>query len=299
MLNFNFNPYIYIMRRSRGKICILLILSIIVGACEDEFEYEMPPFEEKVVVDGYIEQGKIAKVVLTMNSPHNSMIDSSSYYNVVLTRAKVTISDGVNSEVLMLSRKQNKFPPHYYRSNTIRGEVGKEYKLTIIYEGDTLTASTTIPAPPEIDDAWFELNEDSDKFGFVWLKFSDDGNSKDYYRVFTENVNETAGFVATRMSVIDDEFIQGKTFELPLYKGISLATDQLAEHRYEKDDTVIVRFCRLNEECFEFWRSYTNNMLNAGNPFSTGGINLPSNINGGLGVWCGYGADYDTVYCKQ
>ena len=44
----------------------------------------------------------------------------------------------------------------------------------------------------------------------------------------------------------------------------------------------------------KFWRGLTRQSGSNGNPFAEP-LNLPSNINGGLGVWTGYGSTYYKV----
>ena len=41
----------------------------------------------------------------------------------------------------------------------------------------------------------------------------------------------------------------------------------------------------------KFWRGVVRNSNSGGNPFSEP-MNLSSNINGGLGIWTGYGTKY-------
>ena len=48
---------------------------------------------------------------------------------------------------------------------------------------------------------------------------------------------------------------------------------------------------------YKFWRSVENQAGNVGNPFAAPAP-VASNVNGGLGVFCGYNASYDTIYGK-
>ena len=56
-------------------------------------------------------------------------------------------------------------------------------------------------------------------------------------------------------------------------------------------DIVLIKFCQIDEISLKFWRGVVRQFTTNGNPFSEP-MNLPSNINGGLGVWTGYGAAY-------
>jgi hypothetical protein len=53
-----------------------------------------------------LKQDSFAKLVLTYSLPLDAKIDSSVYYDLVNTRAKVTIFDGEQSEVLVLIKRK-------------------------------------------------------------------------------------------------------------------------------------------------------------------------------------------------
>lgn len=277
----------------------LAFLLILFGAvsCEKEYDFELPPYEKEIIIDGYIEQGKAAMVTLSYTTPYNTLIDSSSYYEVIATRAKVVVSDGENEEVLRLTKSNDIFPPHFYKGSKIKGEYGKTYTLKVYLNNKELTAKTTIPEAVAIDSSWFENRTEGDSLGFIWIDFTDPIAEKNYYRTFTKDISEKS-YTASRMAVIDDAIIENTTFSYPLYQGINLAMNKTSEHQFMKGDTVIVRLATLTAESFEFWKSYNNSILNAGNPFAGGGKSLPSNVDNGLGIWCGYGTSYDTVVCN-
>ena len=59
-------------------------------------------------------------------------------------------------------------------------------------------------------------------------------------------------------------------------------------------DVVLIKFCQVDESSMQFWRGVVRNITSGANPFSEP-MNLPSNINGGIGAWTGYGATYYKV----
>jgi hypothetical protein len=54
-------------------------------------------------------------------------------------------------------------------------------------------------------------------------------------------------------------------------------------------DTVDLKFRTQPKAGYDFWTSWQNEVLNAQNPIFPAHTNLKSNINGGIGIWCGYG----------
>ena len=71
---------------------ILIIVTIALGSsCNNDLNIDIPEQDDKIVIDGWIEQNKKATVFLTANAPYFSSIDSASLRSLVLTRAKVTM----------------------------------------------------------------------------------------------------------------------------------------------------------------------------------------------------------------
>ena len=59
----------------------------------------------------------------------------------------------------------------------------------------------------------------------------------------------------------------------------------------------VVKFISIGYKEYDFYTSMENNVASAGDLFSTP-ANVKSNINGGLGIWAGWGPAYDTVVCQ-
>jgi hypothetical protein len=53
---------------------------------------------------------------------------------------------------------------------------------------------------------------------------------------------------------------------------------------------VAVKFAQVDETSYRFWDAYTKSQSLNTNMFLATTTSLPSNITGGKGYWCGYGA---------
>jgi hypothetical protein len=272
---------------------LLVVLTVFVSCRKDE-----KLSKQLIAVDGRVEEGEFPFVSLTGSTDYASVIDSSSYFNVVLTRAKVTVWTDDEIEVLILFRDKNYFPPHFYRANEMRGKAGKTYHLEIILNGDTITSQTTIPASVPLQSIRFEKDKEDSAKGLIWVGFNDPADNINYYRAFTKIYGQQKQFYATHLSVLNDESFNGKYMEFPLYKGLNTNTDKKIDFRFPTGDTIDVKFCSMDKASFDFWTGYEREMLNAGNPFGAEGKNLKSNINGGIGVWSGYGVSQYRVITK-
>jgi len=267
-------------------------------SCNDDLDIDVPEPDDKIIIDGWIEQNKRATVMLTANSPYFSGIDSASLRNLVLTRAKVTIDDGEESEILILRKNEIYFPPYIYQSNRITGEIGKTYTVTAEYGGKIAWASTIITEPVNIDTVFFELAAGEDSLGIIQLEFTDPLDLKNYYRIFTKREGKDEKFNSTLAMAFDDKYFPGGKAEFALFRAPSSYIQEDEDDNYFRlGDTVVIKLCTISKEHFNFWNSYQEEILNVANPFAASLTEVVSNVEGdGLGVWGGYGASYDTVY---
>jgi len=262
--------------------CSLLFLS----ACSDNFTNSSTD-TGKLVVDGYIEAGKYARVILTNSIAIDSEIDSSKYLDIVTTRASIRLTDGDDYEYLTLKWNKDAFPQHFYESIRIKGEAGKHYSLDVFYNNDSIHAETYVPEPIDVDSIWLVPSQlDSSKY-YLWAKFCDDATEDNYYRSFTKTQNQE-DFVPTYLSAFDDKLFNGECNNVALYKGVENFFEKKKDERFLSGDTIFFKASTVDEAGYLFWTNYEKEVFNLGNPFSGHGANLESNINGGIGVWCGY-----------
>jgi hypothetical protein len=281
--------------RTINKIAFVAALALLVSACEKEIEVKLPEVEDKIVVEGWIEQDGYAQVVLTRNSPYFEPVDSAILATLLVSDAVVTLSDGVNSEQLSLTIDPQVFPPFVYRGDSIKGVIGKRYTLYIKADGKTLSASTTIPQPVPYDSVWFQLDQGQDSLGFIYATVTDPAGVANYYRIFTKRLGRDNSFVPLLGSVYDDSFFDGITVDFAMARGTGAFGDDFEpddEFRYFRlGDSVSIRSCAIDSEHHRFWRAIEKDIFTGGNPFVSPS-SIPSNIEGGLGVWGGYGAQY-------
>lgn len=258
-------------------------------ACQDSLDLDIQQYESKLVVDGWIEHNQYPIVVLTKSASYFSTIDSSALRTMVATRAKVTVSDGENEEILTLKKNNLFYPPYTYQGTEIKGEAGKTYHLKIEADGKEYKSYTSIPPAVTLDSLWFSLNPGRDSLGLVQGKFTDNGSTEDYYRVFTQRKNKDSKFVPIYLSAIGDQFFNGETFTFSLLRGSESLSDAKDDIYFRKGDTVIVKLSTIDRVHFDFWRTLERELYVTGNPFSSSGNRVISNISGGaLGVWGGY-----------
>jgi hypothetical protein len=135
-----------------------------------------------------------------------------------------------------------------------------------------------------------------------------------YYRWFAKRTNHyTYGdnigdqkdtiFIAPLGSTFEDRFINGKSFEFAYNRG-QLANskkedDGISDERgyFKRGDTIVVRWCTYDQANYNFWRDAESQYSSNGNPFSSPAP-IAGNIEGGLGIFGGYGVSYDTIVAR-
>jgi hypothetical protein len=272
----------------KTSIYIFLILIGFVSCSEDAIE--IPEYETKIVVDGWIEVGEVPEVMLTYSTPYFSEIDSFNIFDFVNARAKVTVSDGTTEEVLVLRNERKYFPPFVYRGLQIKGETGKTYTLTIEQSPHTLTATSSIPESPEIDSSWFSVTSNSDTLGSPFIVIQDNPNEKNYYRVLTRRYGIDQRFFPALVPNISDVVFKDNKIVFQVFKGSELEVIKDNKIYFNVKDSVIVKLLTMDETIYDYWDGFNNEKFNTGNPFADSKIRLQGNIEGGgLGIWAAYG----------
>lgn len=278
-------------------LCLLFFLLLPSGCVETS---NLDDFEYKLVVEGWIKEGEVPYVILTQTKPLLSNIDSTSIEDMVVRWAKVSVSDGEETEVLSGRIDKNYFPPFIYRGRQLVGETGKTYTLKVEYSNQVWTAQTTIPASVSLTSLTPEIAA-SDTLYSIKATFNDPADQKNYYKLFTKVRNKNTRFLSSLMGNFDDNLFNGQSMSITVNQGINQLELKNFESHFHIHDTVSVQFCTLPEFGFRYWTAYENELVNGQNPFFPANENLPTNIdNGGIGIWCGYGQrTYSVLYRAQ
>ncbi|HMC97475.1 MAG TPA: DUF4249 family protein, partial [Flavobacteriales bacterium] len=194
---------------------------------------------------------------------------------------------------------------------SLLGEEGRTYRLEVQAEGHNLSSTTTLPHALALDSLWFKLAQrqpDDDTLGFIWARMSDPDTIGNNYRWLAKRINHYSNgeqkdgtFIAPLFAAFWDRYINGLSFDFNFNRGsvpYSEAEDDINEEGgyFKRGDTVVVKFVSMGINEYRFYNSFSNNVTSQGDLFSTP-ANVMSNIEGGLGVWAGWGTRLDTVVC--
>lgn len=264
-------------------LCLLLILFLLLFSSACEVDVELNPFEPEVVVEGIVENGEYPVVILSVLIPVDANLDSLQMSTIPIRWAKVTISDGVDEEVLVGMRDANSLFKFKYKALHMKGEIGNTYNLKVEYSGRVLTATTKIPKQPELSNIEVVKLNYSDSLYSIKVDINDVPDEKNYYFFQVKLDSDTDVFRPAFFGAIDDES-EGANSSIVIYNSIRMKDYSLY---FISKNTYVLKFCQIGELEYCFWNDYFNQIIAASNPVYPNVSNLTSNINGGLGVFYG------------
>ena len=237
-------------------------------------------YNPEIVIDGWIEVGKGATVVLTQSVMVHPEDNESEIrlQDIPIRWAKVTVSDGEREEILVGRMDEDIFP------------------VKVEYSGRTVTAETTIPHAVKIDDFKVLKSEDCDTLYRIDISFRDDKSEKNWYKLLTSISEKETGtydgrYYSAFMGTVSDEILDSKESTITVNRPFRHIRTEDYSPYFHKGETVSVMLAQIDEASFNFWSDYENEISNGKNILFPSSSNLRSNVNGGRGIWCGYNSD--------
>jgi hypothetical protein len=287
------------------KIIFFSFLLLLLMGCEKRVDFKLDQSSPKLVVDASIENGERPIVILSKSLNYFSKISPQLLAESFVHDAVVEISNGVKTHKLKEYEIPlgNGYTIYYYSIDSTNlftsfmGELNTNYKLQIISEGETYSASTSIPnITKRIDSLRYKLtpNDTSAKRVTVMITITDPAGYGDYIRYWTKKNREI--FLPGFTSVYDDLIIDGTTYETEVEPGIDRNVSYNEDKRaFKKGDTVTLKLSNINKATYDFWRTMEYTYASVGNPFASP-VKVLSNIsNNALGYFGGYASQYRTI----
>lgn len=298
----------------------VLVLSVL-WSCTKEVKIDIPGYKEQLVVDGRIETGQPAIVLLSKSANVYSSTNFESYLNSFVDDAVVVLSDGTQS-VTLTKICTDDLPPGFeqiaagifgipieilvnlhlcaYVSLDMFGEIGKTYTLQITHQDKQYSASSKIQNPVSLDALFWQPEGNFTDRGFSWAKLSDPATTADAY-LWEVKYLQDIQFSKTFNPYFNDKFFNGLTFDFAYENPMSFQ-DTTANNPYrgffKYGDTIVVKMSKLGMNEYNYFEKKYNQIFSGGSPFAVP-TNIPSNIQGGaLGIWVAYSPWFDTLVCN-
>lgn len=283
---------------------LIVIASLTLSACTEEISVKLPNSDKKIVIEGVIENGKVAQVIITRTIPLFSSVSGTTANDFYVLDANVYVSNGIITDTLSLTIDSSSSLGVVYEGNTIVGVAGQNYTLRVVAsDGNVYNASTSIPYPIPLDSVWWMPAPPEDTLGYANAHMSDPPGLGHNYRWYAKRPTKDRRFIAPYGATFDDKLIDGKNFDFAYTKGYdptdnvnSFENDSDTERNYyRKSDTIYIKWCILDRASKEFYTTFEAAISSNGNPFASPTTILGNIDNGALGVWSGMGASYDTI----
>jgi hypothetical protein len=264
-------------------IYITFILLIFISACTEDFDVELESTYIRLVIQGSISDVRTAHQI--------SLTKSADYFSntpaPTVTGATVSINDGENTFNL------TEISDGLYETDTMAGEVGKTYTLSINSEGETYSASSKLNFCAPIDSINFgfydysyneeEIEDSADikePYLYVLLNAMEPETPGDYYlwNVYKNGVLESDTLHELNFS--DDYFING----FYMYD----VTVQYVEE-VSVGDTITLEMQSVNEEYYNYIIQLLSETVWNMGPLDGPPANPVGNIsNGAMGFFLAY-----------
>jgi len=277
------------MRQPQIYISFMMIACMLTAACD---EYEDTPPSPQLVVEGWFNSDGYPEVLLNMSlvpsENENSAIESMIKWGVV------TISDGIRTVTLTGGPAPDYFPPFHYYNFEMQGVPGRTYTLTAKYKGLSATSTVTMQRPTPIKRIDVTPVAGCDTLRHVTLHFDAPSDCPAYYHVLSE-IHGTDSRALPCMLGTHEVTQPGQSVTIPVYRSNTDTSTTDFQANFPVGTTITITLARISRKVFEFWQAFDNASLVGGSIFVGIPGSLPSNINGGYGVWSPQGVSTATI----
>ena len=258
---------------------LILVISIGIAGCSEKINLTLDESAKKLVVEGYFtNETKHHVVRLTKSSGY-----FSNEYPAPVQGANVSIHDGANAFNL------HEFMPGYYQTDSIGGDTGKTYTLTILFDGKTYTGTSLLKPVPKIDSVACK------KLDFPFLNIKDlyevdlwamePPPAGDYYLWNVYKNHKLYSDTLKKLFFSDDSFINGN-----YASGV-----QVQQVEGAPGDTITLSMESISKSYFDFLNGALTESGRGGGPFDGPPANVQGNItNGALGFFRASAVNYKT-----
>lgn len=240
---------------------LLLIIPILLGSCEKVIDIKYKDNEVKYVIEGSL-----------TNEPGGCTILLSKTRNFKDTSPFNGLSGGIvkienNGTVYTIPESS----PGVYKLPTLTGIPGQTYRLNVMVEGETFTASSTMPQLVPFDDFYMKAKDFDSLKVTTYVKYKDPANQTNFYW-FELFVN---GRRQRNFSLMNDQFTPGQEVTTPVI--FENKTDDLSRN-FKKGDKLALEMHSIDASVYLYLFSLSGA---EGSDNGAAPANPQSNLTGG------------------
>ena len=241
-------------------LLVSMLLLALFASCEKVVDIDLKNSEPRLVIEGAVDDaGNPAKVTIGKSVPFGQ---SNTFPKV--SGASVTITDNLDNSFVLAETSAG-----IYTNNTLQAVVGRTYFLSVMHNGKTYTAASTVPRKMAIKALVIDADvvsgpPGSDLIKVVGTVYDDLTGFGDHAQV-VQTIN---GNHDRRTHVTDDFYIDGGS--LPFYASIG-------DIKLKKGDVVQHELRFIDKQVYKYLSAIQ--LINDGNTIPD---NPTSNISGGV-----------------
>ena len=255
--------------------------------------------QEKLVIEGWIDEGGYPMVllhktyVLNMNDDPRETKLVDVIENQLIAFGKVVISDGTEEVVLTGHIDTTYMPPTLYTTTRMMGEAGKTYTIEASYKDLQASSYTSIPVSPQIDSLTVKAVNQTHVEAKCFIS-NVPMNERAYYVCFMRYLADNQ-YKVCPLGCIDNSQAKDGKLDFLIYNPLELKDSTLSKPifgflREDAAMSYVLKVARVDKTCYDFWEQFAERSMLQGVLFIPIFKNIPTNIEGGYGIWCGMGA---------
>jgi hypothetical protein len=281
-------------RKAAIALLPIMAMRFFLTACTSDIEIKVPDTSDTYIIEGWIEQGGFARVLVSHSLPYNSTVGLTDLFDLLVTEAQVTVTCDTTEERLLLVEDTMYTILPVYRGYQVRGETGKSYTLEVKIGDRVFTSTDTMLKPIGPDSLWFSSESVNDSLGYLHMRLADPPALGDYYRIFTKRLGIDTDYAGLSGALLDDHLFNGTAIHFPLIRT-GPTTETADKHFFRRGQQVVVKTGVITRRYFEFLSKVSNEIGQTLSPLSFQAPAVTLISGGALGGWGCYAVTLDTL----
>lgn len=254
----------------KGILLAGLAFVLLFSSCTELIDIKLDDADVIIVIEGEISSKPGRHLV--------KVTRSAGYFSNQpaprVSGATVSITDGFN--IYLLTEDE---PGHYYTEESVFGEAGKTYYLSVIIDGTEYNASSEMKPVMPIDSIQFRRSVREEGFWEVLLFAQEPDTPGDYYMWRSYRNDTLLTDSISKIIFLGDELINGRYLNGLIVQQVEASPG----------DEITVEMLAVPQDYFQFVLTLLIESRWRGGPFDGPPANIRGNIsNGALGFFVAY-----------
>ncbi|MBK5719695.1 DUF4249 domain-containing protein [Dysgonomonas sp. Marseille-P4677] len=231
-------------------IFLVIVLAFSVTSCEKEIDVYLRSVPPRIQIEGIVKQDQLARVRVSQTLDFNN---NSGYPFLKGAIVKISDNNGL-SEIL----KQD--DSGWYVAETLKGEIGHTYNMSVVYEGKEYTSTSTMPPLVKLDSLSMYKIKVMD-YAVPMIHFNDPkGKENQYYRCLVYiNGKQLPDMTELALSA---EFMDGS----PIHQFLPVFTNDRDVDPIKQGDDILIEFQSLDRGAYLFFKTLMDIENSLANP---------------------------------